>query len=154
MEPPERGDVHTLVRTFDADDVDAFANVTGDDQDRHTSPDAEGRRLVQGLLTASLLTDVGGDLEMLARSMEFHFLRPVYAGDTLRCRWRNERVDERSGGWDVTARVTVERVAGEGFQGEPADRRDDAGDATGADRPAPGEGETVLEATVEGIVRG
>jgi acyl dehydratase len=146
MDAPARGNVYTRVRRFDADDVDAFAAVTRDDQSRHTEADESGRRLVQGLLTGSMLTDIGGDREMLARTMEFHFLRPVYTGDTLRAVWRTEDVDERPKGWDVTARVTIERLAGEGLE-----TGDDDGEREF--HPELGAGETVLEATVEGLVR-
>jgi 3-hydroxybutyryl-CoA dehydratase len=146
MEAPERGKVYTRVRRFDADDVDAFAAVTGDDQPRHTEADASGRRLVQGLLTGSMLTDIGGEREMLARRMEFHFTRPVYTGDTLRCVWRTERVQDRPDGWDVTARVTIERLDGEGLE-------TGAEDGGADDHPALGEGEAVIEATVAGLVR-
>ena len=131
MSEPAVGDTHTRVRTFEPPDVDTFASVTGDDQPRHTEPDERGRRMVQGLLTGSMLTDIGGDLEMLASSIEYHFLQPVYTGDTVRCVWENEAVDERPDGWDVTARVTFERV-GDGGE-EPGDR--------------------VLEGTVEGLIR-
>ena len=41
--------------------------------------------MVQGLLTATLPTKIGGDLDMVARRMEFEFVRPVYTGDTVTC---------------------------------------------------------------------
>lgn len=50
--------------------------------------------MVQGLLTASLPTKIGGDIRYLAESMLFRFHRPVYAGDTIECRIRIEDVDE------------------------------------------------------------
>lgn len=146
MDAPERGNVYTRVRRFDADDVDAFAAVTGDEQSRHTEPDESGRRLVHGLLTGSMLTDIGGEREMLARRMEFHFTRPVYTGDTLRCVWRTERVEDRPDGWDVTARVTIERLDGDGLE-------TGAGDGEADDNPELGAGEAVIEATLEGLVR-
>jgi len=133
MDAPTVGDTHTVERTFTSADVEAFAEVTRDTQDRHTDPDDEGRRMVHGLLTGSLLTEIGGELAVLARSMDFHFLRPVYTGQTVRCSWRNERVEEREDGWDLTARVDVERLEGATREGEG-----------GTDR--------VLEATVEGLV--
>ena len=48
-------------------------------------PDASGRILGHGLLTATLPTRVGGALDFLAREMHFEFLRPVWTGDTVRC---------------------------------------------------------------------
>ncbi len=41
--------------------------------------------MVQGLLTATLPTKIGGDLNFIARQMTFQFLRPVFAGDTVQC---------------------------------------------------------------------
>ena len=48
-------------------------------------PDGQGRVLVQGLLTATLPTKIGGDLNFIAREMTFQFHRPVFAGDTVQC---------------------------------------------------------------------
>jgi len=119
------GETYTHERTFTGADVRQFADVTGDTQDRHTVPDADGRVLVQGLLTGSMLTKIGGDLEVLATRMDFRFRRPVYSGDTVRCTWTNERVTDRPDGVEVEASVACRRV---------------------------GDGEVVLEATVEGVV--
>lgn len=51
----------------------------------HQSSDGLGRYVVQGLLTATLPTKIGGDHDVLARSMTFEFFRPVYTGDTICC---------------------------------------------------------------------
>ena len=48
-------------------------------------PDEKGRVMVQGLLTATLPTKIGGDLNFIARELTFQFVRPVFAGDTVRC---------------------------------------------------------------------
>ncbi len=128
--PPEEGATYTYRRTFTDADVAQFADVTDDDQPRHTEPDESGRLMVHGLLTGSLLTKIGGDLEMLAREMTFEFRRPVYTGDTVVCEWTNETVTDRGEDWAVEASVHCWRVD------EGADDR-----------------ETVLRATVEGLVR-
>jgi acyl dehydratase len=41
------------------------------------------RRIVPGLLTASLLTHLGGLWAFLAQEMHFKFLAPVYIGGTI-----------------------------------------------------------------------
>jgi 3-hydroxybutyryl-CoA dehydratase len=41
--------------------------------------------MVQGLLTATLPTKIGGDLNFIAREMTFQFHRPVCVGDTVQC---------------------------------------------------------------------
>jgi acyl dehydratase len=143
----EAGETFTETRTFRPEDVDQFAALSGDDQPRHTEPDGDGRRMVQGLLTASLLTSIGGDLEVLASRMDLRFQRPVYTGERLVCELTVASVDPRAdGGVAIVGDVTVRRVA----------RGDEAGQAD-ADAANSADGDTadttVLEATVEGIIR-
>ncbi len=52
---------------------------------RPRSAAARAGLMAHGLLTATLPTKLGGDLNYIARTMEFEFLRPVYAGEELRC---------------------------------------------------------------------
>ena len=124
MTRPTEGDSYTIERTFTTEEVRRFAALSGDDQPRHTDPDADGRLLVQGLLTATLPTAVGGDLEMLAHEMDFEFRRPVYTGKPITCEWTHETVEARGDRYAVTADV----------------------DCRNAD------GETVLSATIEGFI--
>lgn len=51
----------------------------------HRTPDEQGRLVIQGLLTTTLPTKEGGDHKVLARTMNFEFLRPVFTGDTIIC---------------------------------------------------------------------
>jgi 3-hydroxybutyryl-CoA dehydratase len=81
----ESGTVVTHERTFTPEDVRTFTTVSGDAGDHHVETDEEGRLLVQGLLTATLPTKVGGDLNVLASRMEFDFRRPVYTGQRIVC---------------------------------------------------------------------
>jgi acyl dehydratase len=67
--------------------------------------------MVHGLLTATLSTEIGGELAVLARTMTFEFLTPVYAGDTVRCEWTTERVETRTDRYDLTATVECRRTA-------------------------------------------
>ncbi|MDQ2906306.1 MAG: enoyl-CoA hydratase, partial [Chloroflexota bacterium] len=79
------GDVHSWERTFTEEDVRLFGELSGDQGMQHVVKDTGGRLMVQGLLTATLPTKLGGDLNYIARQMEFEFLRPVFTGDTIRC---------------------------------------------------------------------
>jgi acyl dehydratase len=79
------GEVFVHERRFTIEEVRAFTQASGDAGRHHVEPDASGRLLVQGLLTATLPTKIGGDIDFLARDMHFDFLRPVYTGDTIRC---------------------------------------------------------------------
>lgn len=125
MTPPVEGETRTFERTFTVEDVRRFADLSGDDQPRHTDPDEDGRVMVQGLLTATMPTKLGGEDEALARSMEFEFRRPVYTGEPITCTSTYETVDERDDRYEFTSDVVCENA----------------------------DGDVVLTATVEGLVR-
>ncbi len=79
------GDVTSWERTFTVEDVLLFGQISGDQGIHHVRPDEQGRLMVQGLLTATLPTKLGGDMNYIARTMTYEFLRPVFTGDTIRC---------------------------------------------------------------------
>ena len=79
------GDTFQWRRAITEEDVRAFAALSGDQGAHHTRPDALGRLMAHGLLTATLPTKLGGDLNFMARAMQFEFLLPAYSGDTLIC---------------------------------------------------------------------
>ncbi len=79
-------------RSFTDQDLEQFTQLSGDRGMHHIVPDEHGNKMIQGLLTATLPTKIGGDLNYVAREMVFDFHRPVYVGDT------------------VTAVVTVKKV--------------------------------------------
>ena len=47
-----------------------------------------------GLLTGSMLCEIGGQFGWLATGMSFRFVRPVYAGDTITCRLTITEIDD------------------------------------------------------------
>lgn len=110
---PEDGAVHRRRRTFTVADVRSFGELSGDRQPIHTELDEEGRPIVQGLLTATLLTRTGGELEVLARSFSREFERPVCTGEAITCVWRIETVTESANRFELTADVRSENEAGE-----------------------------------------
>lgn len=89
------GDAFTFKRTFTKRDVDLFCEISGDKGIHHISPDEKGRFVVQGLLTATLPTKVGGDHNVLARTMNFKFLRPVFTGDLIICNVTIEKFERQ-----------------------------------------------------------
>lgn len=101
-DPPREGDTHTHERTFTPEDVRRFGELSGDQQSIHTDPNEEGRLVVQGLLTATIPTKIGGDLEFIARTMEYDFRRPVYTGERITCEWTTETVEEREDRYEAT----------------------------------------------------
>jgi len=84
-------------RVFTVEDVRRFSEVSGDRGVHHVEVDADGRLMVQGLLTATLPTKLGGDLSYLAREMVFEFLRPVFSGDRIECVSTATRVERQPG---------------------------------------------------------
>ncbi|WP_462409436.1 hotdog domain-containing protein [Neobacillus sp. Marseille-QA0830] len=89
------GDIITFERTFTVRDVELFTEISGDEGVHHITPDEQGRLVIQGLLTATLPTKVGGDANVLARNMNFEFLRPVFTGDTIICEVKIEKYERQ-----------------------------------------------------------
>ena len=50
-------------------------------------------RICHGLLVAGMLTEIGGQIGWLASGMDLRFIRPVYFGDTVTCRFEVTRID-------------------------------------------------------------
>lgn len=92
---PARGDVLVYERVFSVDEVRSFSEYSGDRGTHHVQVDERGRLLVQGLLTATLPTKLGGDLDYLAQEMVFRFHRPVFTGERIRCECAAEVVEDR-----------------------------------------------------------
>ena len=86
-------------RTFTDEDIELFMRVSGDAGRHHAHPGPDGRRMVHGLLTATIPTKLGGDLDYLAREMAFEFLRPVFAGDLIRCEVTIVEATHEEGRW-------------------------------------------------------
>jgi 3-hydroxybutyryl-CoA dehydratase len=90
FEALEVGRPFTFRRTFTEGDVALFCGVTGDYNPYHIDATFAGeswygRRIIPGLLTASMCTHIGGMLGFLATEMVFQYLAPVYIGDTITC---------------------------------------------------------------------
>lgn len=95
------GDSFSLTRTFTAPDAEVFAQISGDYNpvhfdDRYAETKNFRGRICQGLLVASLCTEIGGELGWLASGMTFRFRRPVYFGDTVECRMTIVEIGERN----------------------------------------------------------
>ena len=110
---PEEGTVISYERTFTREDVEAFADLSGDRGAHHEEPDEDGRLVVHGLLTATLPTKIGGDLDMLARESTFRFHRPVYTGQRITCETTLEEVVHGDGRADVDVGLSCHNEAGD-----------------------------------------
>lgn len=89
------GEIIKFERTFTVEDVELFTKISRDEGSHHVTPDEQGRLVIQGLLTATLPTKVGGDHNVLARTMYFEFLRPVFTGDTIICEVKIEKYERQ-----------------------------------------------------------
>jgi 3-hydroxybutyryl-CoA dehydratase len=95
---PVVGAQASFSRTLTEADVALFIGVTWDVNPLHTDDQyVKGtsfqRRIVPGLLTASLLTHLGGLWAFLAQEVRLEFLAPVYIGDTVTAEARVAQVD-------------------------------------------------------------
>jgi 3-hydroxybutyryl-CoA dehydratase len=94
------GDLFTTSRTFTEEDLVDFARISRDYNPIHF--DARFARtknfpetICHGLLTGSLLTEIGGQVGWLASGMNFQFKRPVYVGETITCTLEITEIDPR-----------------------------------------------------------
>ena len=106
------GDVSSWERTFTKEDVRLFGQLSGDLGIHHVEPDEQGRLLVQGLLTATLPTKIGGDLNLIAREMVFEFVRPVFTGDTIRCEVTITHLEKAEGHTKLAASLVCRNQKG------------------------------------------
>jgi 3-hydroxybutyryl-CoA dehydratase len=102
------GDSFTVSRTFSEQETMAFAEISRDYNPVHCDQRfAEAKhfhgRICHGLLVASILTEIGGQIGWLASGMTFRFKKPVYFGDTIECDFTITELDERN-------RATAEAV--------------------------------------------
>lgn len=99
---PVVGEKFGFRRTLTEADVALFIGVTWDVNPYHTD-DSYARasrfqkRIVPGLLTASMLTHLGGLWAFLATDMRFEFLAPVFIGDTVSAEVEVIEADEARG---------------------------------------------------------
>ena len=95
------GDSAEITKTIEQTDIDAFADLTGDHNPVHVDEEFAkttrfGRRIVHGMLTASLISSVlanrlpGEGSVYLGQTLQF--VAPVFPGD------------------EVTARVTIKEI--------------------------------------------
>jgi 3-hydroxybutyryl-CoA dehydratase len=94
-----KGDRFIVTRTITRKDIVDFAKVTKDYNpvhfdDRFAKVKKFDGTISHGLLAASLLTEIGGQIGWLATEMNFQFKKPVYTGDTICCEMVITDVDD------------------------------------------------------------
>lgn len=95
------GDSFTVSRTFTEQDTRVFADISRDYNPVHFNDRFAGLknfrgRICHGLLVASMLTEIGGEIGWLASGMNFRFRKPVYFGDTIECSLTITELDDRN----------------------------------------------------------
>jgi acyl dehydratase len=95
-----KGDTFTVKRSFTKKDTEYFGNITKDYNPVHyDSRFTEAKKLngliCHGLLVASLITEIGGQIGWLASGMDFRFKKPVYFGDTITCSFTITEINEK-----------------------------------------------------------
>lgn len=100
IEGLEIGDTFSVSRTFTEKDVIRFADISRDYNPVHFDErfakvkNFDGL-ICHGLLIASLVTEIGGQIGWLASGMTFNFKKPVYWGDTIKCDFMIVDIDDR-----------------------------------------------------------
>ncbi|MBR2736172.1 MAG: MaoC family dehydratase [Firmicutes bacterium] len=98
------GDSAQLTKKFTKEDIEAFAELTMDDNGIHTSEEmsAKGifrRPVVHGVFAGNLISSVMGTKlpgpGTILQEMNCRYTNPVYPGDTITARVVLERVEEQ-----------------------------------------------------------
>jgi len=93
------GDTFTVTRTFTESDTNIFADITRDYNpvhfdERFAAAKNFNGKICHGLLAASIITEIGGQIGWLATGMDFRFKQPVYFKDTITCLFTITAIDE------------------------------------------------------------
>lgn len=94
------GDAFSVTRTFSAQEVAQFADLTRDFNPVHFDQRFARSKnipavICHGLLVAGMITQIGGQIGWLASGMGFKFKKPVFIGDTITCTFTIGQIDER-----------------------------------------------------------
>lgn len=96
----KKDDTFSVTRTFSEADMKVFAEISRDYNpvhfdERFAAVKNFDRCICHGMLVASLLTEIGGQIGWLASGMDLRFLKPVYFGDSVTCVCTITEVNER-----------------------------------------------------------
>ena len=100
VEGLKAGDTFSVSRTFSELDVIQFAEISRDYNpvhfdERFSKVKNFDGRICHGLLVASLITEIGGQIGWLASGMSFEFKKPVHFENTIRCDFTIAELDAR-----------------------------------------------------------
>lgn len=94
-------DSFTISRTFSEKEVREFARISRDDNPIHSDQAFIDEKkmdgpICHGLLVASMLTEIGGQIGWLASGMDLKFKKPVYIGETIDCHFTITSIDSQN----------------------------------------------------------
>jgi acyl dehydratase len=100
IEGLEKGDTFSVSRTFTEQDVIQFADISRDYNPVHCDERFARVKnfdgcICHGLLIASQVTEIGGQMGWLASGMTFKYRKPVYFGETITCDITIIEIDEK-----------------------------------------------------------
>ena len=120
IEDFELGQHVTFTKTFTEEDVRHFIEITGDVNPLHVDEEFAsktqfGRRVLHGMLTASILSTMVGMLlpgtGAIYRSQTLRFLKPVHIGDTVTAHFVVRSIDRAKRRLEIES--WIENAAGE-----------------------------------------
>ena len=120
IEDFETGQHVTFSKTFTEEDVRHFIEITGDVNPLHVdeafaSKTQFGRRVLHGMLTASILSTMVGMLlpgtGAIYRAQTIRFLKPVHIGDTVTAHFVVRSIDRAKRRLEIES--WIENAAGE-----------------------------------------
>jgi len=93
------GDTFSYSRTFTREETLSFGDMTRDYNPVHYDPRwAENKGfkdlICHGLLAGAMVCEFGGQVGWLATGMNYKFINPVYAGDTVQCNITINKIEE------------------------------------------------------------
>ena len=91
----EQGQEFTYERSFTKGDVKGFIDLAHYTGRHHEEENQDGEIMIQGLLTATLPTTLGGEYDLLVYQMLYDLTKPVYTGDHIICQIRIDQAEEK-----------------------------------------------------------
>ena len=110
---PNEGESLSFRRTFTNEEVEQFAALSKDEGYHHMVSNDEGQVVLHGLLTATMPTKLGGDMDYIAKTMEFEFPQPAYTGVEITCETTIDRIEEKDGRTELEASYVCETADGD-----------------------------------------
>lgn len=101
-----QGQEFNYQRTFTKEDVKKFMDLAHYKGRHHLEENENGEVMIQGLLTATLPTTIGGEFDLLIYQMHYDLLKPVYTQDHIRCKVSVDQAEKKKERVYYTLKIT------------------------------------------------